>query len=160
MTPEIQRLQVLNDLVAQAIDALGQRAALGQLGVLPQYGLAPQVGISATPWLAQIPAVQGMQARAAQVPISGWTTGLTHTPFQLRPEAMMQPYGFIQPAIQPQVSFGAFPTPYVQPAAQIGAPAFAGGLMHTPYVAPQIGLSQFPYGVAYQVSPWISGQRI
>ncbi len=100
MTPEIRRLQVLNDLVAQTLDVIQQRtfvdpvrSAFGQ----DVYGFGPaSIGLSHSPYqpaIAQIaaayrPAYYGMPMPAAiptafgvVSPIAAQMSGLSHTPY-------------------------------------------------------------------------------
>ncbi|MBI3183962.1 MAG: hypothetical protein HYZ28_17640 [Myxococcales bacterium] len=185
MTPEIQRLQVLNDLVAQTIDVINQRAVLGQLaGQVPYaqpFGV-PQIGLQHTPYqaIAQLPYVQqALQSRLGawgqtpftgvgfgQIPFAGAGIGLQHTPFTQASLLGQLPYGQAVQAGIGQVPLAGVgmmggQLPY-------GVPGMVGGLQHTPFQVaqtwgiPQLPVTQLGYGIDPRllgISPWAVGQR-
>lgn len=149
MTPEIQRLQVLNDLVAQTIDTINTRAFYGQMGVLPYGQMTQQIGLQ--PWAAipsMLPYWQtrgiGQQLGAvpfANIPFAGAFDGLQHTPF-VSPQAMGSPLPYAGVSV-PQMPIA--------------------GLQHTPFqIDPRLAM-QLPYvpmGLNLPVSPWIASPRL
>src|SRR5215472_5172417 len=160
VTPEIRRLQVLNDLIAQTLDVINQRSLL--TSGLSHTPYAPELGVpQVNPFLAQqvnpllaqygVPQATIGQLAGAQVPFA--TPGLMHSPFVgLQGPFGQQPFGQGPFSQQP---IGQFWTPYTAPWTQ--------GLMHTPFTGypaqrgieggigfgPQgLGFGQQPFGQA------------
>src|SRR5262249_29475044 len=88
VTPEIRRLQVLNDLIAQTLDIINQRS-LWASG-LSHTPYAPELGVpQVNPLMAQygVPQANIGQLAGAQVPFAPQgqvpfaTQGLMHSPF-------------------------------------------------------------------------------
>lgn len=158
VNPEIRRLQVLNDLIAQTLDVITQRSILtgglshspfvpelggAQMNPFAQFSGIPQgIGqLGINPWM-------GAQALPFVTPYSQatpFTPGLAHSPFTGYP-------------VQPAFSQFAQGMPF--------ASTWSQGLMHSPFTAgigynPQYGQlpyqfgqvpQQFGQGVAF--SPW------
>jgi hypothetical protein len=135
MTPEIRKLQMLNDLVTQTLEALNQRVASGGQQFLPG-GFAQNPFGAVNPYGASNPyATGGINPYAGQVPFAnqlanpyGWGAqagvGLSHSPFVQQGMGMIPNQG-----VFPQV--GSFGNPY-----GFGAPIVGqanSGLSHTPY---------------------------
>jgi hypothetical protein len=157
VNPEIRRLQVLNDLIAQTLDVITQRSMLtgglshspfvpelggGQINpFVPYSGVTQGIGqLGINPWI-------GQQANPFATPYTQanpFTQGLSHTPFMGYP---------VQPALSqfsPGVPFG---TPWSQ------------GLMHSPF-NPGLGYGQYgqfpqqfgqPFGQQVPFNPWTGG---
>jgi hypothetical protein len=147
VTPEIRRLQVLNDLIAQTLDVINQRA-LWSSG-LSHTPYAPELGVGqvVNPFLAQygVPQANIGQLAGTQVPFAA--QGLMHSPFAALGQQGQVPFG--------QQPFGQFypGTPYASPWTQ--------GLMHSPFTGypvqrgietgigfgqPVVGFGQQPFG--------------
>lgn len=114
VTPEIRRLQVLNDLIAQTLDVINQRT-LWSSG-LSHTPYAPELGVSqVNPFLAPygVPQANIGQLTGAHFPFAA--QGLMHSPFA----GLQGPFG--------QQPFGQFyqGTPFASPWTQ--------GLMHSPF---------------------------
>src|SRR5215471_9303801 len=120
VTPEIRRLQVLNDLIAQTLDVINQRSLLSS--GLSHTPYAPELGVpQVNPFLAQqvnpllaqygVPQTPIGQHAGAQVPFA--TAGLMHSPFigQQGPFGQQQPFGQAPFGQQPfgQAPFGQQP---------------------------------------------------
>lgn len=156
VNPEIRRLQVLNDLIAQTLDVITQRSMLtgglshspfvpelgaGQINpFVPYTGVSQGIGqLGINPWI-------GQQANPFATPygqVNPFIQGLSHTPFTGYPT---------QPAFT-QFTSGV---PFVSP--------WSTGLMHTPFnpgfAYGQYG--QFPQQLAQQAfgqqvpfNPWV-----
>src|SRR5215510_8681707 len=179
VTPEIRRLQVLNDLIAQTLDVINQRSllssGLSHTPYAPEFGVPqvnPFLAQQVSPLLAQygVPQAGIGQLAGAQVPFA--TQGLMHSPFAgLQGPFGQQPFGQALFGQQPfgQQPFGQFGSPYASPWTQ--------GLMHTPFTGypvqrgieggigfgPQaMGFGQQPFGQVVPqgmppiASPWSS----
>jgi hypothetical protein len=174
MTPEIRKLQMLNDLVTQTLEALNQRVAFG--------GLAQQLplgGFAQNPFGAAVPGAFGGLSHSPYVADVQGAFGVG-TPSWQNPFGAVNPFGAINPyatgAINPY-AIGAI-NPYatqVPFASQVANPygwgAQAGaGLLHSPFVQqgmgmiptpgvfPQMGAFGSPYGFgAPIVGPVSSG---
>lgn len=130
MNPEVRKLQVLNDLIAQTLDLITQRATV--------YG-----GLSHSPYIGMNPGVPGT------FPMWNQGTGLSHTPAAVDPRYNL---GFGFPAIDPRFGLqtqgynpiGLSHTPYYptygyDPRANIGYGAVP---FYDPrFVTPSMGLS-------------------
>jgi len=155
VNPEIRRLQVLNDLIAQTLDVISQRSMLtgglshspfvpelgtGQINpFVPYSGATQAIGqLGINPWI-------GQQANPFATPyaqVNPFTQGLSHSPFTGYPV---------------QSAFTQFPqgVPFASPWSQ--------GLMHTPF-NPALGYGQFGqfpqqlgqqgFGQQVPFSPW------
>ena len=152
VTPEIRRLQVLNDLIAQTLDVINQRSLLSS--GLSHTPYAPELGVpQVNPFLAQqvnpllaqygVPQAGIGQPWGAQVPFAG--QGLMHSPFAgLQGPFGQQPFGQQQFGQQP---FGQFWPPYASPWTQ--------GLMHSPFSGYPIqrgiegGIGVGPQGIGF-----------
>src|SRR5215831_14062880 len=171
VTPEIRRLQVLNDLIAQTLDVINQRSLLSsglshtpyaELGV-PQVN--PFLAQQLNPLLAQygVPQTPIGQLAGAQVPFA--TPGMMHSPFVglQGPFGQQQTFGQALFGQQPfgQAPFGQQPvgqfwTPYTAPWTQ--------GLMHTPFTGYPIqrgiegGIGFGPQGLGFGQQPF--GQAV
>jgi len=172
VTPEIRRLQVLNDLIAQTLDVINQRSLLSS--GLSHTPYAPELGVpQVNPFLAQqvnpllaqygVPQATIGQLAGAQVPFA--TPGLMHSPFVglQGPFGQQQPFGQALFGQQPfgQAPFGQQPvgqfwTPYTAPWTQ--------GLMHTPFTGYPIqrgiegGIGFGPQGLGFGQQPF--GQAV
>jgi hypothetical protein len=144
-TPEIRKLQMLNDLVTQTLEALNQRVTFSGLAQqFPSGGFAQNPfgaavpgafgGLSHSPYVADLQGPFGINPYATQVPFAaqvanpyGWVAqaggGLSHSPFVQQGMGMIPNQG-----VFPQMGFG---NPY-----GFGAPIVGqvnSGLSHTPY---------------------------
>jgi hypothetical protein len=123
VNPEIRRLQVLNDLIAQTLDVITQRSIL--TGGLSHSPFVPELGAVQVNPFAQF---SGIPQGIGQLGINPYTQGLAHSPFTGYP-------------VQPAFSQFAQGMPF--------ASTWSQGLMHSPFSA-GIGYNQ-PYGqVPYQ----------
>lgn len=172
ITPEIRRLQVLNDLIAQTLDVINQRSLWS--GGLSHTPYAPEFGVpQVNPYMAQygVPQPNIGQLAGAQVPFAA--QGLMHSPFAgLGQQGPGFGLGFGQQGVgvqglpfgQQGLPFGQQPfgqfqqlTPYASPWTQ--------GLMHTPFAGypvqrgieagigigqPGLGFGQQPFGQGQQ----------
>ncbi|MBI2893231.1 MAG: hypothetical protein HYY06_06730 [Deltaproteobacteria bacterium] len=155
LTPEdVRRLQILNDYVAQSIDAVQRLNPILQQRGLWHTGYAP-VGFGVSPWTAQSmvdpwrtaynPFVATMPGLGLQQTLPlGTIPGLSHTaayaPAMAAIPELLQ--GSMVPGVQP---FGVQPfgvqslggQPFVHPALRqqvgLGAIPGFGGMMHTPF---------------------------
>ena len=117
---EMNKLQVLNDLITQTIDAINQRNFAG--------AGTPYGGLSHSPYLGASVPVQPPQVPWAAAPFQ--TVGMGHSPFDPRLAApMSRPVG-----IDPRWSV----SPYA-----------AGTLSHTPFVDPRWSVPAQVYGIPY-----------
>jgi hypothetical protein len=155
MTPEIKKLQMLNDLIAQTLDVLTQRlATAGTMAPTAdmRMGGIGYSGLAHTPFVGG-----GAQYVDPRFNMAGWNTGLSHTPFV--PYSQFTPYGVQN--IDPRFTMmgnqvGLTHTPYTAVGAPMINPAintfgWNSGLTHTPYqfgVDPRfIGVQTIPnYG--------------
>jgi hypothetical protein len=148
MTPEIRKLQMLNDLVTQTLEALTQRVTFGGLG--QQF---PSGGFAQNPFGAGVPGAFGGLSHSPYVADFQGAFGVG-TPNWQNPFGAINPYatGGINPYAS-QVPFaGQVANPYGW-GAQAG-----GGLSHSPFVQqgmgmipnqgvfPQMGSFGNPYG--------------
>ncbi len=139
VNPDIRKLQILNDLIAQTLDVINQRSFAGGLShspYVPEFGISP-----INPALAQygvgsygIPQamVPFVQAQIGQGVPSGvpWNQGLTHTPFTPWGAQSGQAFGGFGQGVSGQ--------PYGQGQSGFGQGAlgqFGQGLTHTPFTA-------------------------
>jgi len=159
VTPEIRRLQVLNDLIAQTLDVINQRSllssGLSHTPYAPELGgpqVNPFLAQQVNPLLAQygVPQASIGQLAGAQVPFA--TLGLMHSPFVgLQGPFGQQPFGQQLFGQQP---FGQFPqwTPYAFPWTQ--------GLMHSPFTGYPVqrgiegGIGFGPQGLGFGQQPF------
>ena len=118
VNPEIRRLQVLNDLIAQTLDVITQRSIL--TGGLSHSPFVPELGGAQLNPFAQF---SGIPQGIGQLGINPFTQGLAHSAFTGYP-------------VQPAFSQFAQAMPF--------APTWSQGLMHSPFTA-GIGYNQ-PYG--------------
>jgi hypothetical protein len=93
VNPDIRKLQILNDLIAQTLDVINQRSMSGGLShspYVPEFGMSPINPALAQYGLGSYGLPQAMvpfaQPQIGQIPQGvpfglPWTQGLTHTPF-------------------------------------------------------------------------------
>lgn len=148
MNPEIAKLQILNDLIAQTIDVITQRSLMAQRAALLGGGFS-HTPYTADPRFAALNALGTVAPAFGMNPMVGATTygfgGLGHTP-HVDPRLAWGLGGLSHTAYDPRFAatgFGVIPqtVPYAQP----GFGAWPqtqwniAGLQHTPYVDPRIG---------------------
>jgi hypothetical protein len=131
VNPEIRRLQVLNDLIAQTLDVITQRSIL--TGGLSHSPFVPELGAGQGNPFGQF---SGIPQGIGQLGFNPYSQGLAHSPFTGFP---------VQPA------FGQFGQgmPF--------APSWSQGLMHSPFNA-GIGYNQQYGGQQYGQVPYQFGQ--
>jgi len=168
VNPDIRKLQILNDLIAQTLDVINQRSVAGGLShspYVPEFGMSPinpvfaqyGVGSYGIPQ-AMVPFAQPLIGQ--NVPFGNpWSQGLTHTPFVPWSAQLGQGFGgFGQGAVGQPFGQGLSHTPFTPWGAQLGQGlgGFGQGAVGQPFGPGLAGfgqqLGQFPYA-----SPWSQG---
>jgi hypothetical protein len=164
VNPDIRKLQILNDLIAQTLDVINQRSVVGGLShspyvpdfgmsqinpALAQYGVGPygipQSMVSFThPQIGQIG--QGIPFGLP------WNQGLTHTPFTAWGAQPGQGLGGFGQGV-PGQPFGQGLTGFGQQLGQLPyASPWSQGLMHSPFT----GVPAQGYGVDPRLASFAS----
>jgi len=146
MNPEIAKLQILNDLIAQTIDAITQRSIMAQRAALMGGGFS-HTPYTADPRLAALNALNTVGVNP-MVNTVGFGGGLGHTTYGIDSRLAWANLGggLNHTAFDPRFAttgLGVLPqtVPFAQPGFGVWPQTAwnVSGLQHTPYVDPRIG---------------------